>query len=328
MELVSGLQDRKSSLYATVELCHPPNLFSVVFAGPENRDSRVYEERGVMLVSSAILAIRSATRAPRYIYKSSLTHNERRPEAGQARMREPPSSPIARSVQTEQGPQAHQQMPRDCTSMQLEFHQDGWDDGMEVGKGGAERVYVDEKEEWAEYTSLWDASGDAMWIEILNKSINKNLKLSPSSMWDQNFVFLVTCRNIQRVPIELSAPGSRTLLQNMNGYGHYHGEHHLSQNQPIERQHQNQDMEVENIQEEGQHDMLVDVSEMNHGGGKRINPDSNDDATSPTPSKKIKLCGGRGGASDALKDAASSSNIISSSTTSNHSSTSQRTHQK
>ena len=27
-------------------------------------------------------------------------------------------------------------------------------------------------------------------------------------------VFLVTCRNIQRVPIELSAPGSRTLLQN------------------------------------------------------------------------------------------------------------------
>ncbi|CAB0042586.1 unnamed protein product [Trichogramma brassicae] len=102
--------------------------------------------------------------------------------------------------------------------------------------------------------------------------------------------------------------------------GHYSiaSEHHLSQNQPIERQQQNQDMEVENIQEEeeGRHDMLVDVSGMNHGGGKRINPDSNDDATSPTPSKKIRLCGGRSGASDALKDAASSSNIISSSTTS------------
>ncbi|CAB0040343.1 unnamed protein product [Trichogramma brassicae] len=39
----------------------------------------------------------------------------------------------------------------------------------------------------------------------------------------QKIVFLVICRNIQGVPIELPAPGSRTLLQNMNGYGHYHG---------------------------------------------------------------------------------------------------------
>ncbi|CAB0045222.1 unnamed protein product, partial [Trichogramma brassicae] len=87
--------------------------------------------------------------------------------------------------------------------------------------------------------------------------------------------------------------------------------------QPIERQQQNQDMEVENIQEEGEgrHDMLVDATEMNHGGGKRISFVSNDDATSPTPSKKIRLCGGGGGASGALKTTASSSNIISSSTT-------------
>ncbi|CAB0044016.1 unnamed protein product [Trichogramma brassicae] len=99
---------------------------------------------------------------------------------------------------------------------------------------------------------------------------------------------------------------------------------------PIERQQQNQDMEVENIQEEGEgrHDMLVDATEMNHGGGKRISFVSNDDATSPTPSKKIRLCGGGGGASGALKTTASSSNIISSSTTSNHSSASQRNHQK
>ncbi|CAB0043366.1 unnamed protein product, partial [Trichogramma brassicae] len=114
--------------------------------------------------------------------------------------------------------------------------------------------------------------------------------------------------------------------------GHYSiaSEHHLSQNQPIERQQQNQDMEVENIQEEGEgrHDMLVDATEMNHGGGKRISFVSNDDATSPTPSKKIRLCGGGGGASGALKTTASSSNIISSSTTSNHSSASQRNHQK
>ncbi|KAL7307441.1 hypothetical protein TKK_0000620 [Trichogramma kaykai] len=112
--------------------------------------------------------------------------------------------------------------------------------------------------------------------------------------------------------------------------GHYSIACDLSQNQPIEeqQQQQNQDVEMGNIQEEGQRDVVMDIPEINHGSGKRINSDSNDDAASPTPSKKIRLCGGMGRALDALKDTASGSNNISSSNTSDHSSTSQRTHQK
>ncbi|KAL7291525.1 hypothetical protein TKK_0014781 [Trichogramma kaykai] len=46
-----------------------------------------------------------------------MTPNGRRPEAGQARMREPPASSIARPGQTEQRPQAHEQLPRDCSGV-------------------------------------------------------------------------------------------------------------------------------------------------------------------------------------------------------------------